>query len=134
LLRKIIDSFKIFLSDVGLLCANKKIAAEDVLYNSPELSDFRGGMTENYVCQQLSCSNHICYSWHSDGIAEMDFVIQRDRSLVPIEVKSAVNSQAKSLGVYMRKFNPEYAIKVSTNNFGFERGIKTIPLYATFCI
>jgi predicted AAA+ superfamily ATPase len=132
---KNIDSFKIFISDVGLLCANKNILAEDILYGSKDLNDFKGGMTENYVCQQLSRNGHICYSWQSEGIAEIDFVIQDiNGKLIPIEVKSADNTQAKSLATYIKKFKPEYAIKISTNNFGFENGIKTIPLYAAFCI
>jgi len=64
----------------------------------------------------------------------MDFVILREGNAIPIEVKSADNSKAKSLGVYIKKFKPEYAIKISANNYGFENGIKTIPLYAAFCV
>lgn len=131
---KNIDSFKIFLSDVGLLCANKNLWAIDIIYESNELNDFKGGMTENYVCQQLISNGHKCYSWYSEGKAEMDFVIHREGNIIPIEVKSADNSQAKSLAVYVNRFKPEYSIKVSANNFGFENKIKTIPLYATFCI
>jgi len=131
---KNIDSFKIFVSDVGLLCAKNNVLANDILYNSEELNDFKGGLTENYVCSQLASQGHTCYTWYSEGEAEMDFVIQRDGKLIPIEVKSAENRKAKSLKIYMQKFKPEYAIKVSTNNFGFENGIKTIPLYAAFCI
>jgi len=112
----------------------KKTRAEDILYSSADLNDFKGGMTENYVLNQLTAGGHICYSWQSDGVAEIDFVIQRGRELVPIEVKSAGNNQAKSLAVYMQKFKPKYAIKVSASNFGFENSIKTIPLYAAFCI
>jgi predicted AAA+ superfamily ATPase len=132
---KNIDSFKIFISDVGLLCAKYNILANDVLYGVGSMNDFKGGMTENYICNQLVNNGHICYTWQSEGVAEMDFVIQqRDGKLVPIEVKSADNSKAKSLGVYVQQFKPVYAIKVSTNNFGFENNIKTIPLYAAFCI
>jgi predicted AAA+ superfamily ATPase len=132
---KNIDSFKIFISDVGLLCAKYNLLANDVLCNSSSLYDFKGGMTENYVCNQLVNNGHICYTWQSEGVAEMDFVIQtNDGKLVPIEVKSADNTKAKSLGIYMQKFKPEYAIKISAKNFGFENNIKTIPLYATFCI
>ena len=91
-------------------------------------------MTENYVCSQLVIRGYECYTWFSEGEAEMDFVIQRDGKIIPIEVKSADNSKAKSLSVYAGKFKPEYAIKISAYNFGFANGIKTIPLYATFCI
>ena len=131
---KNIDSFKIFVSDIGLLCAKNNVLANDILYASSELNDFKGGMTENYVCSQLACRGYECYTWYSEGEAEMDFVIQRDGKIIPVEVKSADNSKAKSLGIYMGKFKPEYAIKVSANNFGFANRIKTIPLYATFCI
>ncbi|MDR0491722.1 MAG: ATP-binding protein [Oscillospiraceae bacterium] len=131
---KNIDSFKIFVSDVGLLCAKNNVLANDILYASDELNDFKGGLTENYICSQLVGRGHTCYTWHSEGEAEMDFVIQRDGRLIPIEVKSAENRKAKSLKVYIQKYKPEYVIKVSTNNFGFENGIKTIPLYAAFCI
>jgi predicted AAA+ superfamily ATPase len=119
---------------VGLLCANKNIIVEDVLYDSQDLYDFKGGMTENYVCQQLTRNSYTCYSWQSDGVAEIDFIIQRDKNLVPVEVKSSENRQAKSLALFMKRYNPEYAVKISTNNFGFEKGVKTIPLYATFCL
>ena len=64
----------------------------------------------------------------------MDFVIQREGKIVPVEVKSADNSKVKSLSIFTRKFKPEYAIKTSVNNFGFANGIKTIPLYAAFYI
>ncbi|MCL1981744.1 MAG: ATP-binding protein [Clostridiales bacterium] len=131
---KNIDSFKIFMSDVGLLCAKNNVAPNDVLYNSAEIFDFKGGMTENYVCCQLASNGHTCYTWRSDGEAEIDFVIQREGKLIPIEVKSAENRKAKSLKTYMQKYKPEYALKISTDNFGFENGIKTVPLYAAFCI
>ena len=131
---KNIDSFKIFVSDVGLLCAKNNVLANDVLYASSELNDFKGGMTENYVCSQLVCRGYECYTWFSEGEAEMDFVIQRDGKIIPIEVKSADNSKAKSLSIYTGKFKPEYAIKISANNFGIANGIRTIPLYAAFCI
>ena len=131
---KNIDSFKIFVSDVGLLCAKNNVLANDVLYASNELNDFKGGMTENYVCSQLVCRGYECYTWYSEGEAEMDFVIQRGGKIIPIEVKSADNSKAKSLSIYTGKFKPEYAIKVSANNFGFANDIKTIPLYAVFCV
>jgi predicted AAA+ superfamily ATPase len=131
---KNIDSFKIFVSDLGLLCAKDNVLANDILYNSSELNDFRGGMTENYVCNQLTSNGYQCYTWNSEGEAEMDFVIQREGKLIPIEVKSADNNKAKSLKVYVGRFKPEYSIKVSANNFGFENAIKTVPLYAVFCI
>lgn len=129
-----IDSFKTYVSDVGLLCAKKDIVAEDVLYLSEELNDFKGGMTENFVCCQLIANGYTCYYWLSLRGAEVDFIIQRAGKIIPVEVKSAENTKAKSLSVYIETYKPEYSIKISGKNFGFENGIKTIPLYAAFCL
>ncbi len=129
-----IDAFKIYVSDLGLLCAKKDLAADDILYMDEELNDFKGGMTENYVHVQLMINGYTTYYWESERGAEVDFVIQRNGRLIPIEVKSADNTKAKSLKVYMETYKPDYAIKLSTKNFGFEDGKKTVPLYAAFCI
>lgn len=129
-----IDSFKIYVSDLGLLCAKKDLSADDVLYMSEELNDFKGGMTENYVNTQLLANEYKTYYWESERGAEIDFVIQRKGQLIPIEVKSADNTKAKSLKLYMDTYKPSYAIKLSAKNFGFEDKKKTVPLYAAFCI
>lgn len=129
-----IDSFKIYVSDLGLLCAKKDLAAHDILYMAEELNDFKGGMTENYVNVQLSINGYRTYYWESGRDAEIDFIIQRDGCLIPIEVKSADNTKAKSLKVYMETYKPAYAVKLSAKNFGFKDGKKTVPLYAAFCI
>lgn len=129
-----IDAFKIYVSDLGLLCAKKDLAAYDVLYMVEELNDFKGGMTENYVNVQLTMNGYRTYYWETERGAEVDFVIQREGKIIPIEVKSADNTKAKSLKVYIDTFKPEYAIKLSAKNFGFEDGKKTVPLYAAFCI
>jgi hypothetical protein len=117
-----------------LLCAKKEIVAEDIIYQSSDLNDFKGGMTENYVCAQLIVNGYTCYYWTSERGAEVDFVIQREGKIIPIEVKSADNTKAKSLAVYIQAYKPDYAIKLSAKNFGFEDGKKTVPLYAAFCI
>lgn len=129
-----IDSFKIYVSDLGLLSAKKDLVAEDILYMSEELNDFKGGMIENYVQVQLSINGYRTYYWESSRGAEVDFIIQREGNLIPVEVKAADNTRAKSLKVYRKMYQPAYAIKLSAKNFGFEDGIKTVPLYAAFCL
>ena len=129
-----IQAFKIYVSDSGLLCANKDLAANDILYMVEEINDFKGGMAENYVNVQLSINGYHTYYWESERGAEIDFIIQRDGQLIPIEVKSADNTRAKSLKVYMDTYKPAYAIKLSAKNFGFEGNKKIVPLYAAFCI
>ena len=129
-----IDSFKIYVSDLGLLCAKKDLTATDILYMVDEINDFKGGMAENYANVQLTINGYNTYYWESERGAEVDFVIQRNGQLIPIEVKSADNTRAKSLRIYMNTYKPAYAIKLSTKNFGLEDNKKIVPLYATFCI
>lgn len=129
-----IDAFKIYVSDLGLLCARKDLAANDILYMVEELNDFKGGMAENYVNVQLSINGYNTYYWESERGAEIDFVIQREGQLIPIEVKSADNTRAKSLKVYIDTYKPAYSIKLSAKNFAFEDNKKIVPLYAAFCI
>lgn len=129
-----INSFKIYVSDPGLLCAKKDLVADDVLYMVEELNDFKGGMAENYVNLQLTISGYNTYYWESERGAEVDFIIQREGQLIPIEVKSADNTRAKSLRLYMDTYKPAYAIKVSAKNFTFQDNKKIVPLYAAFCI
>lgn len=129
------EAFKIYVSDIGLLCAKKEIIPEDILYLSNELNDFKGGMTENYVNIQLNVKEYTQYYWKAPkGAYEIDFIIMREGKIIPIEVKSADNTRSKSLDYYIKRHQPEYAIKISTKNFGFENGVKSIPLYAVFCI
>lgn len=129
-----IDAFKIYVSDPGLLCARKHLVADDILNMVEELNDFKGGMAENYVNVQLSINGYNTFYWESEREAEIDFVIQRDGQLIPIEVKSADNTRAKSLKVYMDTYRPAYAIRLSAKNFAFEDRKKIVPLYAAFCI
>ena len=129
-----IDKFKIYVSDLGLLCAKKDLAANDILYMVEELNDFKGGMAENYVNVQLTINGYRTYYWESERGAEVDFVIQRDGQLIPIEVKSADNTRSKSLKIYMDTYKPAYALKLSAKNFAFEDNKKIVPLYAAFCI
>ena len=91
-----IDAFKIYVSDLGLLCARKDLSADDILYMVEDINDFKGGLAENYVNVQLTVNGYNTYYWESARGAEIDFVIQRDGQLIPIEVKSAENTKAMS--------------------------------------
>ena len=132
---KDIDDFKIYLSDMGLLAAEKDIRAEDIFFMEEELADFKGGMTENYVCTQLLRSGFKPYFWRNDkGTREVDFIVPLKGKLIPLEVKSGDHVTAASLNEYVRLYKPAYSIRISEKNFGFENNIKSVPLYAVFCI
>ena len=132
---KDIDDFKIYISDMGLLCAQKGIHHNDVFYMEDELTDFKGGMAENYVQTQLLTNGFTPFFWRNDrGTYEVDFIVAIDGMLIPIEVKSSDNVSATSLNEYVRLFKPKYAIRISAKNFGIANNIKSVPLYAAFCI
>ena len=120
---------------MGLLAAQKDIRAEDIFFMEEELADFKGGMTENYVNTQLIRAGFKPYFWRNDkGTREVDFVISLKGKLIPVEVKSGDHVTAISLNEYIQQFKPAYSIRVSEKNFGLEMNIKSVPLYAVFCI
>lgn len=126
------ESFKLYLSDVGILTNMSEIKYPDIITN--KTFEYKGAITENYVAQELSSSHTSLYYWTFGRNAEMDFVLYNNDGIIPIEVKSGDNVRSTSLTTYMREIKPKYAIRVSTKNFGYENGIKSIPLYAVFCI
>ena len=120
---------------MGLLAAQKDIRAEDIFFMEEELADFKGGMTENYVNTQLVRAGFKPYFWRNDkGTKEVDFVISLKGKLIPVEVKSGEHVTAVSLNEYVSLYKPAYSIRLSEKNFGFENNIKSVPLYAVFCI
>jgi len=129
------DSFKVYMVDTGLLCSKFGIAA-NVVINSPHSFDgFKGALAENYIMQTLITNSIIPYYWSAPGKAELDFVFQDTQgNIIPLEGKSADNVRSKSLKSYISIYKPEYAVRVSAKNFGFENNIKSIPLYALFCL
>lgn len=129
------NSFKVYIADIGLLSAKIGIPANVILSDLPSFNNFKGAITENYVAKALVSNDHDIYYWESKGQAEVDFVIQDEEgNIIPIEVKAADNVRAKSLNQFIKKYEPPYAIRISGKNYGFENGIKSVPLYATFCI
>ena len=127
-------SFKMYYSDVGLLSMKVGIPAKYIVHDLQLSDKMRGMLAENYVAQELYAKSISPYYWTSDNQAEVDFVIQLEENVVPLEVKSANHVKARSLGIFRDRYEPAYAIRVSTKNFGYENGIKTIPLYALFTI
>lgn len=129
------ETFKIYLTDTGLLCSKFAVPANAVLSEAPAFDGFKGALTENYICFCLKCNGYQPYYWESNGKAEVDFVIQNKAGqIIPVEVKAAGNVKAKSLGIFMGKYDIPYAIRISAKNFGFENKIKSVPLYAAFTI
>ena len=129
-----LSDFKFYMNDVGLCGASQDIHYDDILAENPLLDNFKGGLTENYVFNQLNANAFPLYYWTSSSQAEVDFITRIEKDIIPIEVKAKINNRSKSLGIYCDRFSPQYSIRISQKNFGFENGIKSVPLYAVFCI
>ncbi len=129
------DAFKIYMLDSGLLCAKFDLVARVIIDTPPSFDGFKGALAENYVMQALVVNGFTPYYWSSPGRAELDFVFQdRLGNIIPLETKSADNVRARSLRSFMDIYNPPYALRVSARNFGFENKIRSVPLYALFCL
>lgn len=129
------SSFKMYHSDAGILCSKYNLPANLILTNNPKIDSIKRVLAENYVATALHTNGYQLFYWESKGIAEVDFVVQNNKGdIIPIEVKSSDHVRSKSLSQFIASFKPAYACRISTRNFGFENNIKSIPLYATFCI
>lgn len=128
------DVFKIFVNDIGILNNLLGIKTKDILTDN--ISLYKGAIVENYVANQLIQNGFDLYYWQSNGKAEIDFLLYTNDGIIPVEVKSGTAFQSKSLNVYNDLFNPKYSIRISARNFGYDslKRIKSIPLYAVFCI
>ncbi|MCL2027578.1 MAG: AAA family ATPase [Bacteroidales bacterium] len=126
--------FKLYMSDVGLLTLKSGLPAEWLVSENNEENNFMGSVTENYVAQALTANKIPLFYWKNDNTAEVDFVLQKGVEVIPVEVKRGVNTRSKSMGIFAKQYNSPYSIRISQKNFGFENGIKSVPLYAVFCI
>ena len=88
----------------------------------------------DYLAAQLACREHKLYYWESNSTAELDFVIMYGNGILPIECKANVHVRAKSLEIFKKKYDIAQSVRVSAKNFGMENGIKSVPLYAAWCI
>lgn len=127
-----LTAFKLYYSDTGLLSARTQMNLERLL--GVESERFRGIYAENYVACALKSNGYELLYWESDGKAEVDFLIIRDEHVIPVECKAGDHVKAKSLNVYREKYHPHYSIRISTRNFGMVDQIRSVPLYAVFCI
>lgn len=126
------SNFKIYLSDIGLLRALSKISINEIITNKNML--YKGVFIENYVAENLFSKYRELYYWALGNMYEVDFLINIDGDIIPIEVKASDNTTSKSLKYYISRYKPKYSIRLSTKNFGEANGIKSIPLYASFLI
>lgn len=128
---KILNIYKIYMLDIGLLGAQANIEPATLLHRNNAFKDYMGAFSEQYVSQELTALNKDLYYYsNKTSTAEIDFLLQSKNNVVPLEVKSTINLKAKSLKVYCEKFNPDLCLRASLENFKKEEWLTNIPLYA----
>lgn len=125
------SAFKLFIVDIGLLGAMSRLNARIILEGSRLFEEFKGALTEQYVLQQLIVNpeNDIFYWSAENATSELDFLIQTDECIVPLEVKAEENLQAKSLKVFVQKYGVKDAVRVSMSGFREQDWLTNFPLY-----
>lgn len=130
------NAFKVYMLDVGLLAARSDLTIQNLINPDFEVfNNFRGALTEQYVLQELQAAmgekNNIFY-WMNDrkkGLAEVDFLLQYEGNIIPIEAKASINLKAKSLKAYVDYYNPQFALRTSLAQFSRNKNLYDIPLY-----
>ena len=126
-----LKAFKLFVVDVGLLGCMAGLRQRTLLDGNDLFVEFKGALTEQYVCQQLKTIENldVYYYTNDRGSCEVDFVVDTGEQIVPVEVKAAVNLRAKSLKTYQEKFSPEISVRASMSDYKKEEWLVNLPLY-----
>jgi predicted AAA+ superfamily ATPase len=123
-----LSAFKLYLLDVGLLRVHSGLDYQIFAKGNQVFTEFKGALTENYISQAIS-NMFAPYYYTSEGIAEIDFLIETNGEILPIEVKSDINIKSKSLTYYSKKFDPKLKIRFSSKNLEYRDGMINIPLF-----
>ena len=125
-----LSSFKVYLSDIGLLRRLAKLPASAIMSQMVGFKEFKGALAENYVLQSLKTQFEVPLRyWTSAHSAEVDFIVQVDENVVPIEVKSGMNVRGRSLQIYNAMYHPNYRIRYSGLNLSKDDNLINIPLF-----
>lgn len=127
-----LKAFKLFVVDVGLLGCMTGLHQHTLLEGNNLFIEFKGALTEQYVCQQLKTIDDldVYYYTNDRGSSEVDFVVNTGEKIIPVEVKAEVNLKAKSLKTYQEKYSPEVCIRTSMTDYKKEEWLINLPLYA----
>lgn len=126
-----LDIFKIYLLDVGLLMAMTGLNAQVIIDGNRIFTEFKGALTEQYILQQLIAGENVEPYYYSaeNSKGEIDFILQGNTSVIPLEVKAEENLRAKSLKAFCEKYKPKYAVRTSMSDYREQEWMTNIPLY-----
>lgn len=124
-----VSAYKLFLLDVGLLVAMNALDSRSLLENDKLFNDYNGSITEQYVLQELKTIGELPVFYWASNRAELDFLIQYQNNIIPVEAKATINLQAKSLKSFRQKYEPKISIRTSLADYEENTGLFNIPLY-----
>lgn len=124
-----VSAYKLFLLDVGLLGAMTDLNSRSLLENDKLFNDYNGAITEQYVLQEFKTIGEIPVFYWASNKAELDFLIQYQNNIIPVEVKATINLQAKSLKSFRQKYEPKISVRTSLADYEENAGLFNIPLY-----
>ena len=124
-----VSAYKLFLLDVGLLGAMNDLDSRSLLENDKLFNDYNGSITEQYVLQEFKTIGELAVFYWASNRAELDFLIQYQNNIIPVEAKATINLQAKSLKSFRQKYEPKISIRTSLADFEENTGLFNIPLY-----
>ncbi|MDD3045959.1 MAG: ATP-binding protein [Candidatus Delongbacteria bacterium] len=123
--------FKLYMSDTGLLGAMLNLTSDIIVKPAEIFSEYNGAFIENYVATELMAKyNKELFYWTSKNDAEVDYVIVHKNNIYPVEVKSGLSGDIKSLRSYQDKYKPRLIVRLSPKNFVRDKEFINIPLYA----
>ena len=129
-----LKAFKMYMLDVGLLGCMAGLGQRVLIDGSDVFTEFKGALTEQYVCQQLKTLSGIDIYYYTNDRGACEIVISDGSRVIPVEVKAEINLRAKSLKTYMEKFSPEISLRISMADFKESDGLIDVPLYAVECV
>lgn len=125
------NSFKLFMLDVGLLAAKGNLPAKILLEGNKIFEEFKGALTEQFVAQEMCAAEYELYYYSTENsTGEIDFIVQQDCYCIPIEVKAEENLRARSLRAFCDKYKPEVAIRTSMSNYREQDWMRNVPLFS----
>lgn len=124
-----VSAYKLFLLDVGLLGAMNDLEPRSLLENDKLFNDYNGAITEQYVLQEFKTLGDLPTFYWASNRAELDFLIQYQNNIIPVEAKATINLQAKSLKSFRQKYEPKISIRTSLADYEENTGLFNIPLY-----
>ncbi len=120
-----LNQYKVFMSDVGLLFRRVKLSMKALMEKSQNTRNFRGSLIENFVLNELLVKGFQPYYWTSGNTAELDFLVEFNSQVIPIEAKANINTQAKSYRQFINKYESLVGFKFSLKNIGYNPDEKT---------